>query len=170
VRRASLTALAAVCLVAHVALGAEPEPSPNGIAIVVGRNSAVKNVTQDELREIYLRRQRLWHDGTRAIPVNLPPTNPVRDAFSRLVLGRSTQDTVTYWNTRYFEGITPPQVLPSTRAIILFLEAEPGAIAYLPVADVDEKTCRTLLILDVPSRGGEDPRTTLENEVPAQLP
>ncbi len=144
----SLIALAAVLFVAHVAWGAEPEALHSGIAVVVGRSSVVKSVTKDGLREIYLRRQRLWQDGTRAIPVNLPPTNPLRDAFSRLVLGRSTQDTVAYWNARYFEGITPPQVLPSARAILRFLEAEPGAIAYLPVAEVDTKTCRTLLILD----------------------
>ncbi len=155
--KASLTVLAAVSLVARVALGAEPESSVKGIAIVVGRDSTVSSVTKDVLREIYLRRQRLWPDGTRVIPINLPPTNPLREAFSRVVLGRSTQDTVAYWNARYFEGITPPQVLPSTRAILRFLDAEPGAIAYLPIADVDEKAYRTLLILDVPPDSDEDP-------------
>ena len=158
-RRRGVTALAAVSLVARLATAAEPTPSAHAIAVVVGPASAVRSVTKDVLREIYLRRQRVWQDGTRVIPVNLPVTSPVRETFARLVLGRSTQDTVAYWNARYFEGITPPQVLPSARAIRGFLEAEPGAIAYLPIGDVDDKTCRTVVILEP----GNDTSTTEED-------
>jgi len=117
------------------------------IAIVVGRHSIVEAVSQDTLRDVYLRRQLLWPAGIRAIPVNLPAGNPVRERFSRLVLGRSTRELVPYWNQRYFEGIMPPAVLPSAAAIRAYINAEPGAIAYLASDDVDE-TCRTLLWLD----------------------
>ena len=114
--------------------------------MVVGRTSVVTQVSKDELRELYLRRQRLWPNGERAIPVNLPPDNPTRERFSKLVLGRSTHDLVDYWNARYFEGITPPVTLSSPAAIRAYLKVEPGAIAYLPVAEVDD-TCRILLPL-----------------------
>jgi len=116
------------------------------IAVVVGQKSFVTHVSTDDLREVYLRRQRLWPNGTRAIPINLPAGNPVRERFSQLVLGRSTRDLVGYWNARYFEGITPPVTLPSPAAIRAYLKVEPAAIAYLPQAEVDE-TCRTLLVL-----------------------
>ncbi len=116
------------------------------VAVVVGRNSVVTSVSEDTLRDVYLRRQRLWPDGTRTVPVNWPAGNPVRERFSRSVLGRSTQELVPYWNARYFEGITPPIVLPSAEAIRAYLNAEPGSIAYLPASDVDQ-TCRTLLWL-----------------------
>lgn len=125
---------------------AQSEPAPLEIALVVGRTSAVTHVSKDELRELYLRRQRLWPNGARAIPVNLPPDNVLREQFSKLVLGRSTHDLVAYWNARYFEGITPPVTLPSPAAVRAYLKVEPGAIAYLPVAEVDD-TCRTLLVL-----------------------
>jgi hypothetical protein len=148
--------LAAASLLTAVAFGAEQEASPRAIAIVVGRASTVTSVTKDVVRDLYLRRQRLWADGTRAVPVNLPPTNPARDEFSRLILGRSTRDMVDYWNARYFEGTTPPQVLPSSEAIRRFLAAEPGAIAYLPIADVDD-TCRVLFVLEPAREGGGKP-------------
>jgi hypothetical protein len=153
VRSRAISALAAASLLATIALGADREPSRQAIAVVVGAASPVRSVTKDILRELYLRRQRLWSDGTRTIPINLPPMNPVREEFSKLVLGRSTRDMVAYWNGRYFEGITPPQVLPSSAAIRLFLAAELGAIAYLPLADVDA-TCRTLLVLDPQAERG----------------
>jgi len=117
------------------------------IAVVVGRHSIVDTVSQDTLRDVYLRRQLLWPAGVRAVPVNLPAGNPVRERFSRLVLGRSTRELVSYWNARYFEGIMPPAVLPSAAAIRAYLNAEPGSIAYLAAEDVDD-TCRTLLWLD----------------------
>ena len=114
------------------------------IAVVVGAASPVQRVTVDELRELYLRRQRVWADGSRAIPVNLPPDSAVREHFSRRVLGRSTRDLVSYWNARYFDGITPPPVLPSTSAVRAYLATEPGAIAYLPAHEVDGE-CRVVL-------------------------
>jgi len=131
-----------------VPAGAREDTGATGrIAVVVGRHSIVEAVSQDTLRDVYLRRQLLWPAGIRVIPVNLPAGNPVRERFSRLVLGRSTRELVSYWNARYFEGIMPPAVLPSAAAIRAYINAEPGAIAYLASEDVDD-TCHTLLWLD----------------------
>ncbi len=124
----------------------EAETGAAAIAVVVGRDSIVTQVSPDELRELYLRRQRVWPDGTRAIPINLAPGSLLRERFSQLVLGRSTRDLVSYWNARYFEGIMPPATLPSTAAVRAYLKVEPAAIAYLPLAEVDD-TCRTVLVL-----------------------
>ena len=158
-----ISTTASILLWWGIACAAEPERATRAIAIVVGRDSPVRTMTRDTLREIFLRRQRVWPDGSPVIPINLPPASMVRDEFSRLVLGRSTQDTVAYWNGRYFEGIVPPQVLPSAAAIRGFLAAEPGAVAYLPLSEVDD-SCRTLLVLEArnPARppaatGSSDP-------------
>ena len=141
VRAFAAAALLAASIVA-TRVGAEPK-----IAVIVGEKSVVDRVTVDDLREIYLQRTRLWPNGTRAIPINLPADNAVRERFSRMVLGRSTQDLVPYWNARYFEGIAPPTVLPSPAAIRRYLAVEPRAIAYVPLEEVGE-TCRTLLVLE----------------------
>ena len=145
--RASIVAtlLGVLVLAAQPGAGAEDAGAP-AIAVIVGSNSPIRQVSVDDLRELYLRRRRLWPDGRRAIPINLPPDNAVRERFSKLVLGRATQDLVGYWDARYFEGITPPTVVPSAAAIRAYLAAEPGAIAYVPLTDVDE-TCRLLLVL-----------------------
>ena len=42
-------------------------------AVVVGRDSAIKEVSKDALRDVYLRRQRVWADGMRAIPASIDP-------------------------------------------------------------------------------------------------
>ena len=145
VARPRTLSLALAVMLSGSAFGAEGDRPP--IAVVVGRQSFLQEMTKDDLREVYLRRQRLWPNGTRAIPVNLPPSNPLREQFSRSVLGRSTQDLVTYWNDRYFEGITPPLVLPSAAAVLAYLAVEPAAIGYVALADADD-SCRILLVLD----------------------
>ena len=116
------------------------------IAVVVGRESFIADVDRDELRELYMRRQRLWPNGTAAVPVNLPAGHALRESFSRLVLGRAVRDLVAYWNARYFEGIRPPIVLPSGSAVCAYVRVEPGAIGYVPAAEVDDG-CRVLLRL-----------------------
>lgn len=116
------------------------------IAVIVGRDSFVAEVNRDELRELYMRRQRLWPNGALAVPVNLPADHAVRDRFSRTILGRTVPDLVGYWNARYFEGIKPPIVLPSSAAVCAYVASEPAAIGYVPKPDV-AKDCRVLLTL-----------------------
>ena len=122
------------------------ETAAPAIAVIVGKRSFVTAVSIDDLRELYLRRRRVWANGERAIPINLPADQPLRDRFSRIVLGRATRDLAPYWNARYFEGITPPTVLPSAAAVRVYVAAEPSAIGYVPTSEVDG-TCRTLLVL-----------------------
>jgi hypothetical protein len=124
------------------------EPGASGrLAVVVGRASVVEDVTLDTLRELYLRRRRVWPDGSAAIPVNLPPNSEARQAFSRRVLGRPPEDLAGYWNRRYFEGIRPPLVLRTPEAVAAYLAVEPTAIGYVRLEDVDRGTCRVILVL-----------------------
>jgi len=133
-RRAAL-ALLALIVSPLARAGAAPEET---LAVVVGRSSPVTAVTLDELRDIYLRRRRVWPDGRAAVPINLPPDSPWRDRFSRSVLGRAPVDLIGYWNARYFEGITPPLILGTPAAVRAYLVHQPEAIAYLPRSEVDD--------------------------------
>lgn len=129
--------------------GAAGEPSvPPPIAVVVGKTSPIRDVTLDTLRDVYLRRQRLWPDGRRAMPVNLPADSPYRLVFSQRVLGRLPGQLIEYWNRLYFDGIRPPLVLRSAEAIHAYLATEPSALAYLPADAVDVTTCRVVLVLE----------------------
>jgi hypothetical protein len=141
---AAVTLLAGCMLAAQSGVRAEEAPPP-AIAVIVGQKSFVTRISLDDLRELYLRRRRVWPDGRRAIPINLPADHPARALFSQTVLGRSMRDLVPYWNARYFEGITPPTVLQSPAAVRAYVEVEPAAIGYVPLADVGET--RTLLVL-----------------------
>ena len=140
------TTLALVALLTSSAAVVRAADDAEPLAVVVGRSSPVTAVSLDDLRDIYLRRRRVWPDGVPAAPINLPPDHPLRARFSRRVLGRSPADLLSYWNARYFEGITPPLILQTPAAVRAYLQRQPEAIAYLPLDDVDD-SLRVLLEL-----------------------
>jgi len=123
------------------------EPEAPAIAIVVGVGSQIRQVNVDTLRELYLRRQRVWSDGERAMPVNLPADDPVRIAFSKRVLGRLPGDLEAYWLRLYREGVQPPLVLKTSQAVCAYVAVEHAAIGYVRPDEVDGKSCRVLLVL-----------------------
>ena len=123
------------------------EPPKPAIAVVVGVESPIRQVTVDTLRELYLRRQRLWATGERAIPVNLPADDPLRTAFSKRVLGRLPGDLEGYWLRLYREGVQPPLVLRTSQAVCAYVAVESAAIGYVHPDEVDAKSCRVLLVL-----------------------
>lgn len=123
------------------------EPQAPAIVIVVGVGSPIRQVNVDTLRELYLRRQRLWPDGERAMPVNLPADDPVRSAFSKRVLGRLPGDLQAYWLRLYREGVQPPLVLKTSQAVCAYVAVEHAAIGYVRPNEVDGKSCRVLFLL-----------------------
>jgi hypothetical protein len=128
--------------------GAAVEVDPVGpIAVVVGTSSPIRDVTIDGLREVYLRRRRIWPDGTPSLPVNLPADHPVRRAFSRRVLGRLPEDLEGHWGRLAFDGVRPPPVLQTAQAVCAYVAVEPTAIGYVPPSAIDASSCRVVLRL-----------------------
>ena len=126
----------------------------DAIAVVVGIHSKIETVGIDDLREIFLKRRRFWIDGSRLTPINSPADNPLRERFSRRVLGQSPQQMVSYWDRMFFNGINPPITLKSSAAVCAYLASDPTAIAYLPIAALGPGCpARTLLVLDNPESG-----------------
>ena len=138
--------LASCLLGAAVGFAAEPVRRES-IAVVVGSSSGIANVTVDELRELYLRRQRIWQTGEAAVPVDLVKEHPARNAFSQRVLGRAPEDLQTYWSRRRFDGVRPPIALETSHAVCAYVASDASAIGYLPLSDVDATVCRVLLVL-----------------------
>jgi ABC-type phosphate transport system substrate-binding protein len=115
------------------------------IAVVV-HPSRTAELTPDALRQIYLRRKRFWDDGAPIVPLNLAAGMPLRDAFSRRVLGESEARVAEYWNRQYFYGILPPATLASTQAVLRYVASDPNAVGYVPADELDGSV-RTVLSL-----------------------
>jgi hypothetical protein len=130
--------LAALAALAPAAVRSAPPPDGGGapatLVLVANPGAPPETVGREEARRIWLLRRRFWRDGTRIVPVNLPASSPVRDQFSRAVLGRPARDLAAYWNDLWFHGTSPPAVVPSERAVLLFVARTRGAVGYVSQA------------------------------------
>lgn len=80
---------------------------------------------------VFLKERLFWRDGSRIVPVNLPPDHAARQTFSRGVLRRERRELVAYWNEQHFKGVDPPVVLESEEAVKAFLRQVDGAVGYI---------------------------------------
>lgn len=133
-------ALAAACVDARAL-----EPATT-LAVVVVAGGNTPAITPAELALIYRRKKLFWSGGGRINPVNLQASDPLRQLFSRTVLGQSPAEMQAYWNGMYFNGISPPHVLASPEAVLRFVAQTPGAIGYVPFCDADARV-KVLLAL-----------------------
>jgi ABC-type phosphate transport system substrate-binding protein len=100
-------------------------------AVIAAPGATEGHLAHETVALIYRRKQNYWENGTRIQPVNLPPTHPLRRAFSQSILGHLPEELEDYWREMYFHGVLPPHVLASEEAVILFVRSTPGAIGYI---------------------------------------
>ena len=133
-----------------IALPAEHE-GVQPFAVIVSSESDPGRITRDDTASIFRRKQTFWKNGLRVQPVNLPPNDLVRQAFSRCVLGQAPEALEDYWRQMYFQGVLPPRVLESERAVNLFVATTPGGIGYVSTCTNDPHVTVLLTFGDVPN-------------------
>jgi len=140
-------AVLAIGLVACAVTGSAQQPS---LVVIVNKTNPVKTLTVLELRRIFMKQTRMWPHAESIVPVDWDATSPHREAFSRLVLGRSVREMGDFWVQQgVTQGQTPPSTQRSSRAILRFVAGVPGAISYVPAADVDD-TVATVKVTGLP--------------------
>jgi ABC-type phosphate transport system substrate-binding protein len=120
-------------------------------AVIAASDVTTPHLTRESVALIFRRKQNYWENGTRIQPVNLPPTHPLRRAFSRTILGHAPEALEDYWREMYFHGVLPPHVLASEEAVILFVGSTPGAIGYVSTCIPEHRVSVVLTVGDVPA-------------------
>lgn len=135
------------------------------IAVIVAADAPPIELEQGGLRDIYLKKIFVDTAGRKLVPVNLPPDNPLRQAFSLALFHATGDELQGYWNQRYFHGVRPPYVLGSQAAVVRFVARTPGAIGYVVPCYLEHGAAdgvRPVLRLPVP----EAVRTALDGLCP----
>ncbi len=119
---AALAALPAAALAAEFVLVANPSVSAAAIS-------------RAEASRMFLRLQTAWPEGGNVKPVDQAKTSPVRDAFSREVLGKSVAAVEQFWTQAIFSGrAVPPVEKRSDADVLAYVRETPGAIGYVSAA------------------------------------
>jgi hypothetical protein len=121
------------------------------IAVIVARDAPDFRLNVSILRDIYLKKIFLDGHDREFIPLNLPPDHVLRRAFSLALFNKGAQELQSYWNQRYYHGITPPYVLGSPQAVVQFVAKTPGAIGYVTTCDLDHRVKQVISLPAPPS-------------------
>jgi hypothetical protein len=132
--------LLAACLLAGIlALPVAVCAATQDVAVIMAHDAPATHPDSNRLRNIYLKKVFLDSAGHALIPVNLPPTDPLRKAFLHAILHMDETQTQDYWNRQYFQGVSPPYVLGSQAAVVQFVATTPGAIGYVRPCFLDAR-------------------------------
>ena len=116
--------------------GAHAVPPAGKLAVIVAKDSPVKNLTRDELKRIFLS-DAVIVAGRKLVPFNFAPGTPPRKGFDKTLLGMSEDVMQRFWIDRKVRGQPgAPRGLPSSLVVIGVTAKFPGAIAYLPARDL----------------------------------
>ena len=140
---------AVLCLLLNCASVCRAE-APAAFAVIAGADSAHAALTRNAVAQIFLHKRDYWPGGARAHPVNLPANHPLRDVFSRTILGGAPEQFENYWREMYFHGVLPPHVVASEQAMVLFVRSVPGAIGYISTCVPAQGIAVVLMVGKVP--------------------
>ncbi len=101
--------------------------------VIVHPDNPVTAVDRDFLRDAYLKKTKDWGGSTAIRPVDLSTKFSVRAKFVHDVLKKTPSQLKNYWNQQIFSGKgVPPPEADTTRAVITYVLANPGAVGYIP--------------------------------------
>jgi len=106
----------------------------DGYRIVVNPSNPVSALSKNQVSKLFLEKT-TWDDGAPASPVDLLPVSPVREGFSKDVLGLSVPEAVDrIRESSRTAGANPPPSMASNREVLAYVRLKPGAIGYVSLA------------------------------------
>jgi hypothetical protein len=109
---------------------AAPVQGQETYRIIVNVANPIEGLTKPEAARLFLTRA-TWDNGEPAFPVDLTATSPVREDFSRDVLGIAVAAAVQQWKKAAGE---PPPAVATDREVLAFVRLKRGAIGYVSSA------------------------------------
>jgi hypothetical protein len=106
--------------------------------VIVHPSNTFDALSRSRVAFLFLRRVSRWPFGAEVVPVDLSKPQRVRLEFLAQVLRTTEEQLSEYWiDQRVTRGVSPPVQLSNTAALKAFVAARPGAIGYIPPADLD---------------------------------
>lgn len=120
------------------------------IAVVVNIGNSVDELSEKEVRDLFMGRYAAFPNGAPAVPLDQPVSSDVRKQFYRYLTGKSVSQINAYWAKLIFSGrASPPRMVSSSETVYEMLENNKGVIAYIPAAKVNDNT-KIVFVLKTP--------------------
>lgn len=111
--------------------------APDALAIVVARNSPIVELSQYELKRLYLGSLITDSSGERIIAFHQAPNSPDRQRFEERVLGMNQEELARYWIDRKIRGQGgAPKAVSPVELLQKVVSKMEHSVAYVRVANV----------------------------------
>ena len=101
-------------------------------AIIVHPSNPIESITKERVSRIFLKKEKVWGDGSTIDAVDQRAESRVRANFSEVVLGRTVAAVKSHWHKQIFTGRSVPLLeLDSDDDVIEFVRKHEGAIGYV---------------------------------------
>jgi len=99
--------------------------------VVVHWTNPVSALKMDVVAAIFMKKAVRWADGHEVMPVDQSLQSPVREVFTREVLGESVLGVQSYWQQQMKAGRRPPLAKANDDEVVAYVGQNPGAIGYV---------------------------------------
>jgi ABC-type phosphate transport system substrate-binding protein len=119
---------------------AQAEVTPSAIAIVVHKDTAVDNLSMEELRNIFLANQQFWDNRMRISLMVRAPQSDERDFVLNRIYQMSEAEFRQYWIAKMFRAEVPrgPKIVFSTDMTLELVVAIPGSISFIRADEIND--------------------------------
>jgi phosphate transport system substrate-binding protein len=110
------------------------------LAVVVNKSNPVDSLSSAQLKKIVLGQQASWSTGKKVSVVLRSPGQPDRESVLRNICGMSENDYNQFTMHADLNGETlgEPKIQSSAAAVRQAVSANPGAIGFVRVSDVND--------------------------------
>lgn len=132
-RRVWILLTCLVCGFAGRTVQAAPHDQAPALVVVVNRSVAVDTLTQTDLQELVLGRQRFWKSGQRVELVVRGHASRARQYFVETLSGMTELQFQQYWIGQVFKtrATSAPRAVPDRRTVLALVSVLPGALAIV---------------------------------------
>jgi hypothetical protein len=114
--------------------GSANAQTPSSLALVVSKTSPIQQLSQFELKRLYLGSHITDPSGERIIAFNQAPNSPDRIAFEQRVLGMTPEEVARYWIDRKIRGEGgAPKAVGSVELLQRVVSKLEHSVAYVRV-------------------------------------
>jgi len=102
------------------------------LLVIVSEQNPLTSISLTDIKKIYKMKRRVWPNGVPVRAANMRKDHPLRDTFSKQILGKRTAQMEVFYLKMALTGRgQPPYIANSNTEVIAFVRSHDGAIGYI---------------------------------------
>jgi ABC-type phosphate transport system substrate-binding protein len=119
------------CLMLLALLGSWSAAGAQDVVLVANKGVQISEITNNDLRAIFIGTKTRFADGSHAVPVTLKG-GAAHEVFLKHYVGEDPEEFRSQWRKVVFTGQgAMPRAFDSESALIEYVAATPGAVGYV---------------------------------------